>query len=99
MPVIIGEWPIQPHTDINAVCDLIKSWFRVLPGGMFPPPLHVELMNAACECSSFSKRGAPLIIVQRKPKSILIPDWPIYGGLSTIYLKRDSISSNALLST
>ncbi|KAJ3539493.1 hypothetical protein NM688_g6351 [Phlebia brevispora] len=42
-----GEWPIDSFTDINAVCDLIKSWFRVLPGGMFPPPLHVDLMNAA----------------------------------------------------
>ena len=46
--VAAGEWPIEPYTDINAVCDLIKSWFRVLPGGMFPPPLHMELMNAAC---------------------------------------------------
>ncbi|KAF7797130.1 hypothetical protein EIP86_008322 [Pleurotus ostreatoroseus] len=44
-----GDWPIQSYTDINAVCDLLKSWFRVLPGGMFPPPLHLNLMNAAAQ--------------------------------------------------
>ncbi|KAI0689000.1 hypothetical protein BC835DRAFT_1371134 [Cytidiella melzeri] len=42
-----GEWPIESYTDINTVCDLLKSWFRVLPGGMFPEPAHVKLMNAA----------------------------------------------------
>lgn len=47
-----GEWPIDRYTDINAVCDLIKSWFRVLPGGMFPPPTHLKIMDAAGECYS-----------------------------------------------
>jgi len=26
---------------------LIKSWFRVLPGGMFPAPAHVKIMDVA----------------------------------------------------
>ncbi|KAH8103500.1 hypothetical protein BXZ70DRAFT_925997 [Cristinia sonorae] len=42
-----GEWPINNFTDVNAVCDLIKSWFRVLPGGLFPGLRHSELMAAA----------------------------------------------------
>ncbi|EKM53679.1 uncharacterized protein PHACADRAFT_198103 [Phanerochaete carnosa HHB-10118-sp] len=42
-----GEWPIDAYTDINAVCDLIKSWFRVLPDGMFPAPAHIKIMDAA----------------------------------------------------
>ncbi|THG94626.1 hypothetical protein EW026_g6885 [Hermanssonia centrifuga] len=42
-----GEWPVERYTDINTVCDLIKSWFRVLPGGMFPAPLHIKVMDAA----------------------------------------------------
>lgn len=44
---ISGEWPIERYTDINTVCDLLKSWFRVLPGGMFPSPAHKSLMDAA----------------------------------------------------
>ncbi|KAF7363094.1 Rho GTPase activating protein 22 [Mycena venus] len=31
-----GEDPIEPSTDIHAVCDLVKSWFRVLPEPLFP---------------------------------------------------------------
>ncbi|KAJ6626628.1 hypothetical protein B0H10DRAFT_1997916 [Mycena sp. CBHHK59/15] len=31
-----GEDPIQSTTDIHAVCDLVKSWFRVLPEPVFP---------------------------------------------------------------
>ena len=43
----LGEWPIDPYTDINAVCDLIKAWFRVLPGGMFPSGQYSEIIAAA----------------------------------------------------
>ncbi|KAI0090890.1 hypothetical protein BDY19DRAFT_887550 [Irpex rosettiformis] len=42
-----GEWPIDRFTDINTVCDLLKSWFRVLPGGMFPDASRMKLMDAA----------------------------------------------------
>ncbi|KAJ7259136.1 hypothetical protein B0H12DRAFT_1014571 [Mycena haematopus] len=31
-----GEDPIDSFTDIHAVCDLVKSWFRVLPEPLFP---------------------------------------------------------------
>ncbi|KAF8179301.1 Rho GTPase activation protein [Mycena galopus ATCC 62051] len=31
-----GEDPIDCSTDIHAVCDLVKSWFRVLPEPLFP---------------------------------------------------------------
>ncbi|KAF7344221.1 Rho GTPase activating protein 22 [Mycena venus] len=30
-----GEDPIDSSTDIHAVCDLVKSWFRVLPEPLF----------------------------------------------------------------
>ncbi|KAI0629663.1 hypothetical protein C8Q77DRAFT_1141583 [Trametes polyzona] len=42
-----GEWPISRETDIHAVCDLIKSWFRVLPGGLFPAETYGAILNAA----------------------------------------------------
>ncbi|KZT72385.1 hypothetical protein DAEQUDRAFT_664500 [Daedalea quercina L-15889] len=40
-----GEWPITPSTDIYAVCDLIKSWFRVLPGGVFSSPAYEDILR------------------------------------------------------
>ncbi|KAI0366782.1 hypothetical protein BV20DRAFT_971516 [Pilatotrama ljubarskyi] len=42
-----GEWPISDLTDIHAVCDLIKSWFRVLPGGLFPSETYGAILSAA----------------------------------------------------
>jgi len=41
-----GEWPISASTDIHAVCDLIKSWFRVLPGGVFPASSYNAMLDA-----------------------------------------------------
>lgn len=46
-PLAAGEWPISELTDIHAVCDLIKSWFRVLPGGLFPADTYGAILNAA----------------------------------------------------
>ena len=40
-----GESPIRPETDIHAVCDLAKSWFRVLPEPVFPPSSYYEIMQ------------------------------------------------------
>ncbi|TFY55136.1 hypothetical protein EVJ58_g8436 [Rhodofomes roseus] len=40
-----GEWPITPSTDIYAVCDLIKSWFRVLPGGVFSSAAYDDILR------------------------------------------------------
>ncbi|KAM5530203.1 hypothetical protein V8D89_016139 [Ganoderma adspersum] len=42
-----GEWTISDITDIHAVCDLIKSWFRVLPGGLFPPELYGRILGVS----------------------------------------------------
>ncbi|KAM5537859.1 hypothetical protein V8D89_008335 [Ganoderma adspersum] len=42
-----GEWTISNITDIHAVCDLIKSWFRVLPGGLFPPELYGRILGVS----------------------------------------------------
>ncbi|KAI1790396.1 hypothetical protein LXA43DRAFT_891223 [Ganoderma leucocontextum] len=42
-----GEWPISEITDIHAVCDLIKSWFRVLPGGLFPSELYGQILGVS----------------------------------------------------
>lgn len=47
MIVHVGEWPISETTDIHAVCDLIKSWFRVLPGGLFPPELYGRVLGVS----------------------------------------------------
>jgi hypothetical protein len=42
----IGECPIEPSTDIHAVCDLIKYWFRVLPEPVFPPSSYFQVIEA-----------------------------------------------------
>jgi len=41
-----GEYPIRDSTDIHAICDLVKSWFRVLPEPVFPPSSYHDVMNA-----------------------------------------------------
>ncbi|KAF8951373.1 hypothetical protein BDZ97DRAFT_1932432 [Flammula alnicola] len=41
-----GEYPIRETTDIHAICDLVKSWFRVLPEPVFPPSSYHEVMEA-----------------------------------------------------
>ncbi|KDQ28454.1 hypothetical protein PLEOSDRAFT_1077284 [Pleurotus ostreatus PC15] len=41
-----GENPINPDTDIHAVCDLIKTWFRLLPEPIFPSSAYYEIIEA-----------------------------------------------------
>ncbi|KAF6752251.1 rho GTPase activating protein 22 [Ephemerocybe angulata] len=41
-----GDTPVSSSTDIHAVCDLVKSWFRVLPEPVFPPDSYYEVMEA-----------------------------------------------------
>ncbi|TFK24708.1 rho GTPase activating protein 22 [Coprinopsis marcescibilis] len=41
-----GESPVKETTDIHAVCDIIKSWFRVLPEPVFPAPSYYQIMEA-----------------------------------------------------
>ena len=46
---LLGEWPITSTTDIYAVCDLIKSWFRVLPGGVFSSAAYEDILRTVSE--------------------------------------------------
>lgn len=41
-----GLWPVTPSTDIYAVCDLIKTWFRVLPEPAFPSYSYHDIIKA-----------------------------------------------------
>ena len=41
-----GEYPIRETTDIHAICDLVKSWFRILPEPVFPPSSYHDVMDA-----------------------------------------------------
>ncbi|GLB37976.1 putative GTPase-activator protein for Rho-like GTPases [Lyophyllum shimeji] len=41
-----GESPITSATDIHAVCDLVKTWFRVLPQAVFPPSSYFDVIRA-----------------------------------------------------
>ncbi|TFY52307.1 hypothetical protein EVG20_g10606 [Dentipellis fragilis] len=41
-----GEWPITENSDIYAVCDLIKAWFRVLPEPVFPSFSYHDMIDA-----------------------------------------------------
>ena len=51
----VGEDPIESSTDIHAVCDLVKSWFRVLPEPVFTSTdfhLVIEAMRMLSGLSS-----------------------------------------------
>ncbi|KAG5644301.1 hypothetical protein DXG03_008719 [Asterophora parasitica] len=41
-----GESPITSTTDIHAVCDLVKSWLRVLPEPVFPSSSYFRIIQA-----------------------------------------------------
>ncbi|KAF8655891.1 hypothetical protein AX16_002876 [Volvariella volvacea WC 439] len=41
-----GEFPIRSDTDIHAICDVVKSWFRVLPEPVFPSSSYHEVIQA-----------------------------------------------------
>lgn len=41
-----GETPVDGSTDIYAVCDLVKSWFRVLPEPVFPSDSYFAVIDA-----------------------------------------------------
>ncbi|KIK60980.1 hypothetical protein GYMLUDRAFT_43514 [Collybiopsis luxurians FD-317 M1] len=40
-----GEDPLDVSTDIHAICDLVKSWFRILPEPLFPPSSYHEAID------------------------------------------------------
>ncbi|KAG6334782.1 hypothetical protein ID866_4315 [Astraeus odoratus] len=53
-----GEMPITDSNDVHAICDLIKSWFRLLPEPVFPSSAYfgvieamkIENLNARLSC-------------------------------------------------
>src|SRR5256885_1836341 len=44
-----GESLIEPTTDIHVVCDLVKSWFRVLPEPVLPSSSYHRVIEATSE--------------------------------------------------
>lgn len=42
-----GVLTIDPLTDINVVCDIVKSWFRVLPDSLIPESCYFPILDAA----------------------------------------------------
>jgi hypothetical protein len=64
-----GESPIRPDTDIHAVCDLVKSWFRVLPEPVFPASSYYEIMQKM-QLENLEERLAAIrSVVQRLPQA------------------------------
>ncbi|KIY65166.1 hypothetical protein CYLTODRAFT_424593 [Cylindrobasidium torrendii FP15055 ss-10] len=41
-----GKSPISSTTDIHAVCDIVKSWFRALAEPLFPPAQYRQIIEA-----------------------------------------------------
>ncbi|KAF8920301.1 hypothetical protein CPB85DRAFT_1211957 [Mucidula mucida] len=41
-----GQSPISESTDIHAICDIVKSWFRGLPEPLFPPIYYRQIIEA-----------------------------------------------------
>jgi hypothetical protein len=46
LTLFVGLWPITSSTDIYAICDLIKTWFRVLPEPAFPSYSYHDIIKA-----------------------------------------------------
>ncbi|KAJ2936969.1 hypothetical protein H1R20_g125, partial [Candolleomyces eurysporus] len=64
-----GESPITSSTDIHAVCDLVKSWFRVLPEPVFPPDSYYAVMDAM-RIENFDEKLAGIrSVVQNLPQA------------------------------
>ena len=45
--------PITESTDVYAIGDLIKSWFRVLPEPLFPSSAYYAVIEAISTSISF----------------------------------------------
>ncbi|KAI9507994.1 hypothetical protein F5148DRAFT_1200141 [Russula earlei] len=63
-----GLWPVTPSTDIYAVCDLIKTWFRVLPEPAFPSYSYHDIIKAT-QIEDFNARIERIrTIIQALPR-------------------------------
>lgn len=57
---IVGEHPITSRNDIHAICDLVKSWFRVLPEPVFPSNYYRDAIEAMSACLSLTHHRSVL---------------------------------------
>ncbi|KAJ7591782.1 rho GTPase activating protein 22 [Mycena floridula] len=64
-----GESPIDSTTDIHAVCDLVKSWFRVLPEATFPSSSYHEVIDAMKLENLEDRLAAIRAVVQGLPQA------------------------------
>ncbi|KAK7013752.1 Rho GTPase activating protein 22 [Favolaschia claudopus] len=62
-----GEDPIDAATDIHAVCDLVKSWFRVLPEPLFPAKDYYAAIEATLLENLDDRLAATRSVVQGLP--------------------------------
>lgn len=46
--------PITENTDVYAIGDLIKSWFRLLPEPVFPSSAYYAIIEAISTLNYFS---------------------------------------------
>ncbi|KAK1224297.1 rho GTPase-activating protein [Marasmius sp. AFHP31] len=64
-----GECPIVRTTDIHAICDIVKSWFRTLPEAVVPSSFYHEVI-AAMQLDSLEDRiSATRILLHRLPQA------------------------------
>ncbi|KAL0955530.1 hypothetical protein HGRIS_001768 [Hohenbuehelia grisea] len=63
-----SENPIQPDTDIHAVCDLVKTWFRLLPEPVFPASFYFEIIDAAKTEELDTRLSRIRDVIQRLPQ-------------------------------
>lgn len=52
---VTGRTPIDDTTDIYAICDVIKSFFRTLPEPVVPPTMYFTFIGSASKFQSFLK--------------------------------------------
>jgi hypothetical protein len=55
--------PINAYTDINAVCDVLKTWLRQLPEAVFPANLYLPAMEA----------GGVLVRMKKEKSTQVVP--------------------------
>lgn len=72
MPTCLGEFPIEPHTDIYAVCDIVKTWMRQLPDSVWPTDQYFETMEAASTLNIALTRSYSLtFLLKQRSKTLM----------------------------
>ena len=75
-----GHTPIDGSTDIYAICDVIKSFFRTLPEPVIPFTMYFTFINSARKFPA-PFRDKPTHAVLKKSK-VLSPVWRASGTSS-----------------